>query len=158
MRVSLKRISRASPLIALLGIGLALLVWAALIRGKEGAVIFFLGSGVVLCTLGVSGLRLGKRKASATNATAIIGALIGLLIGGFVGANFGLGPVMISILNPDLPYQDFDTLFGAVGGSILGAFFLALLSGAVQTSIMRAKQAARVEDSEESLPPPSAEP
>ena len=136
--------------VALLGVGIALLAWAFSTRDKEGMLIFFFGAALLLCTFVVGGWRVGSRKTPATNSSAILGALIGLFLGGFVGARVGFGRVMISVFNPDLPEQDFGTLFGAIGGGILGAFFLALLSGILHMLIVRPEKVAPVEDSNDS--------
>ena len=133
---------------ASLGVATALLAWAFSTDAKEGMLIFLLGATLFLCTIFVGGWRLvGTRKMPTTNFSAILGALIGLFLGGFVGARFGFGRVMISVFNPDLPEQDFGTFFGAIGGSILGAFFLALLSGILHMLIFRPEKDAPVDDS-----------
>jgi hypothetical protein len=143
--------------VALLGVAIALLTWALAMRGKEGMLIFFLGADILLCTLVVGGLRFSsemfsKGKTPTTNTSAILGALIGLFIGGIVGARSDLGRVVISVFNPDLPEQDFGTSFGAIGGGILGAFFLALVSGLLRMLIVRPEKAVPVESSEDSVP------
>ena len=89
----------------------------------------------------------------ATNKSAIGGATIGLFSGAVVGAKSGFGRVMISIFNVQLAplaERDFATLLGVIGGGILGAFFLALLSGILQMLFVRPENAAPVEDSEAS--------
>ena len=141
--------------LALLCVAVALLTWAFSTRGKEGILIFFLGAAVLLCTLVVGGLRLvratlSKRDAQPTNISAILGSLVGLFLGCFIGVRLEFGRVMISIFNPDLPERDFGTLFGAIGGGLLGAFFLGLLSGILQISIVRSEKAVSVEDSKDS--------
>ena len=146
---------RQPVFLTLLCVAVVLLTWAFSTRGKEGILIFFLGAAVLLCTLVVGGLRLvgatlSKRDAQPTNISAILGSLVGLFLGGFVGVRLGFGRVMISIFNPDLPERDFGTLFGAIGGGLLGAFFLGLLSGILQMSIVRFEKAVPVEDSKDS--------
>jgi uncharacterized SAM-binding protein YcdF (DUF218 family) len=146
---------RRNIFLASSGTGIALLAWAFSTRGKEGMLIFFLGAAILLCTLVVGGVRSAMQTAGQTPTTnnfAILGALIGLFLGGFFGARIGFGRVMISVLNPDLPERDFGTLFGSIGGGILGAFFLALLCGTLQMLIVRSKRVEPVEDSQESLP------
>ncbi len=141
--------------LSLLCVAIALLAWAFSTRGKEGMLIFFFGAAILLCTFVVGGLRLvgstlSKRKTPPMNISAIqiLGSLIGLFLGGVVGARIGFGRVMISIFNPDLPERDFGTSFGAIGGGILGAFFLTLLSGILQMLIVRLEKVAPVGDSE----------
>ena len=146
---------RRPVFLALLCVAIALLAWAFSTRDKEGMLFFFLGAAILLCTLVVGGLRLvgsalSKRKTPPTNISAILGALLGLFLGGFVGARIGFGRVMISILNPDLPEQDSGTSFGAIGGGILGAFFLALLSGMLQILIIRPEKVVPIADLEDS--------
>ena len=136
--------------IALLCVASVLLLYAFSTHKKEGLLIFFLGAALLLCTLAVGGTRLVTRKTPTTNSSAILGAIIGLFLGGVVGVKIGFGRVMISIFNPDLPERDFGTSFGAIGGGILGAFFLALLSGILQMLFVRPENAAAVEDSEAS--------
>ena len=141
---------------ALIVVGYALVVWAFSTDGKEGMFIFFLGVSILLSTLAVGGLRRYRSKYSAektpkTNAFAILGALIGLSLGSALGARSGFGEVMISIFNPDLPQQDYGTVFGAVGGGILGAFLLALLSGSLLL-LRRTKKVGTVERIEASSP------
>ena len=136
--------------IAFLCVASALLAWAFSTRDKEGMLIFFLGAALLLCTLAVGGTRLVTGKTPTTNKFAISGATIGLFLGGVVGAQTGFGRVMISIFNPDFPERDIGTSFGAIGGGILGAFFLALLSGILQMLFVRPENAAPVEDSEAS--------
>ena len=97
--------------------------------------IFFLVAALLLCTVAVGGTRLVTGKTSTTNELGILGATIGLFSGGMVGEKIGFGRVMISIFNPDLPERDFVTSFGAIGGGILNAFFLALLRGISMHSI-----------------------
>jgi len=130
--------------IALLCVASVLLLWAFSTHGKEGLLIFFLGAALLLCTLAVGGARLVAGKTSTTNNFAILGAIVGLFLGGVVGVKTGFGRVMISILNPDLPERDFGTSFGAIGGGMLGAFFLALLSGILQMLFVRHENAAPV--------------
>lgn len=141
--------------LALLCVAVALLTWAFSTRGKEGILFFFLGMAILLCTLVVGGLRLvlatlSKRDAQPTNISAILGSLVGLFLGCFIGVRLEFGRVMISIFNPDLPERDFGTLFGAIGGGLLGAFFLGLLSGILQILIVRSEKAVSVEDSKDS--------
>lgn len=60
---------------------------------------------------------------------------------------------MISIFNVQLAplaERDFAALLGVIGGGILGAFFLALLSGILQMLCLQPENAAAVEDSEAS--------
>ena len=119
--------------------------------------IFLLGAAILIGTLVVGGMRLAastvfKRKHPTKNTAAIFAAILGLFLGGFVGAQIGFGRVMISIFNPDLPEQDFSALFGAVGGGLLGAFFFALLSGTLQSLVVRPNNATQPEDCRESLP------
>ena len=141
--------------LTLLCVAIALLMWAFSTRGKEGILFFFLGMAILLCTLVVGGLRLvratlSKRDAQPTNISAILGSLVGLFLGCFIGVRLEFGRVMISIFNPDLPERDFGTLFGAIGGGLLGAFFLGLLSGILQMSIVRSAKAVPVADSKDS--------
>jgi hypothetical protein len=136
--------------IALLCVASVLLLRAFSTREKEGELFFFLGAALLLCTLAVGGTRLVTRKTPTTNSSAILGAIIGLFLGGVVGVKTGFGRVMISVFNPDLPERDFGTSFGAIGGGILGAFFLALLSGILQMLFVRPDNAAAVEDSKAS--------
>jgi hypothetical protein len=136
--------------VSFLCVASALLAWAFSTHGKEGMLIFFLGAALLLCTLAVGGTRLVTGKTSTTNKFGILGATIGLFSGAVVGVKIGFGRVMISIFNPDLPERDFVTSFGAIGGGILGAFFLALLSGILQMLFVRPEKAAPVEDSEAS--------
>ena len=141
--------------LTLLCVAIALLAWAFSTSGKEGILIFFLGAAILLCTLVVGGLRLvratlSKRDAQPTNISAILGSLVGLFLGCFIGVRLEFGRVMISIFNPDLPERDFGTLFGAIGGGLLGAFFLGLLSGILQILIVRSEKAVSVEDSKDS--------
>ncbi len=119
-----------------------LLPWVFFTSDKAGMSIFFLGMTINLGTLAVSGLRLVglmfvKRPTPPTNTSAMLGSLMGLFLGGVVGATSGLGPVMISFFNPDLPEQDFGKLFGAIGGGILGSCFFALLFGILRIRIVR---------------------
>ena len=139
----------------LLCVAIALLTWAFSTRAKEGILMVFLGAAILLCTLVVGGLRhagatLSKRNTPPTNISAILGALVGLFLGGFVGARLEFGRVMISIFNSDLSERDFGTSFGTIGGGLLGAFFLGLLSGRLQMSIVGSAKAVPVEDSKDS--------
>jgi len=131
---------------------MSLLTWAFTTRGKEGIPIFFIGAAILLCTLVVGGLRLVGATLSSSNTppaniSAILGAIVGLFLGGFVGAKLEFGRVMINIFNSDLPERDFGTSFGAIGGGLLGAFLLGLLSGTLQISIVRSEKSVPVEDS-----------
>ena len=136
--------------IALLCVASVLLLRAFSTHEKEGELFFFLGAALLLCTLAVGGTRLVTRKTPTTNSSAILGAIMGLFLGGVVGVKTGFGRVMISVFNPDLPERDFGTSFGAIGGGILGAFFLALMSRILQMLFVRTENAAAVEDSEAS--------
>jgi len=135
----------------LLCVASALLAWAFSTNDAKPVLRFFLGAALLLSTLAVGGIRLvtGNRS-PATNKSAIGAATIGLFSGAVVGAKSGFGRVMISIFNPDLLERNFGTLFGGIGGGILGAFFLALLSGILQMLFVRPENAAAVEDSEAS--------
>ena len=136
-------------------VAIALLTWAFSNNGKEGVLGFILGAAILLSMLAIGGMRvvgsaLHKRKTSATNNSAILGALLGVFLGGGIGARSGFGLVMFSIFNPDLPERDFGTGFGAIGGGLLGAFFLASLFGILQISIVRPEKVVPVADSRDS--------
>ncbi len=123
--------------LSLLTVSAALLVWAFSTNGKEGLLLFFIGATLLLSTLAVGSVRHRgsankETYAPRTNIPAIAGAVLGLLLGGFAGAFSGFGKKMIAVFNPDLPHQDFEIPFGAMGGGILGAFLIALLGGMLQ--------------------------
>lgn len=116
---------------ALIIISIILLNEAFSTRGKEGMFFAFLGAAILLCTLAIGGLRMTRsgpssQAAHATNFSALAGAFTGLIFGGFFGAFSGFGRIVIAILNPELPERDFGRSFGATGGGLLGAFFLAI--------------------------------
>ena len=78
---------RRPVFLTLLCVAIALLTWAFSTSGKEGVLIFILGAAILLSMLAVCGLRLvgsahHKRKTSATNNSAILGALLGVFLGG----------------------------------------------------------------------------
>ena len=146
---------RRPVFLTLLCVAIALLTWAFSTSGKEGVLIFILGTAILLSMLAVGGLRLvgsahHKRKTSATNNSAILGAMLGLFLGAVIGERSGFGLVMFSIFHPDLPERDFGTELGAIGGGLLGAFFLASLCGILQILIVRPEKVVTVADSKDS--------
>ena len=137
--------------LSLLTVAAALLVWAFSTNGKEGLLLFFIGATLLLSTLAVGSVRhcSSVNKANhtpRTNIPAIAGAVLGLLLGGLVGAFSGFGKKMIAVFNPDLPHQDFEISFGAIGGGILGAFLIALLGGILQKPSVEDKNSTPDED------------
>lgn len=129
---------------ALIIISIVLLIEAFSTRGKEGVFFFFLGAATLLCTLTIGGLRVNRSRSSSQAAhapdfSALAGAFAGLMLGGVAGAFSGFGRIVIAIFNPDLPEQDFGESFGAIGGGLLGAFFLAIAGGVLRQWLRRSQ-------------------
>ena len=126
-----------------LGVLLGVLLGIAFGKGDPRAPLFVGAVGALLGFVGffaVSAVhRAWKIDASKTNYLAIVGALLGALCGGVIGALSGLGRLMISVFNPDLPERDFGAFFGAIGGVVLGALFGACLVSAIAPLLRRRK-------------------
>ena len=98
--------------------------------------IFLLGTAILLGGLAVYGLRrsgITTKSGSSpwTMILLIVVTVVGMVLGMIVGANSGFGKLLISWFNPGLPEEGFKTLFGGIGGGLLGAFFSALAAGLV---------------------------
>jgi hypothetical protein len=78
----------------------------------------------------------GKRN----DSWITFGLLLGIAAGMVVGAKTTLGEWMIDHFNPSLPYQDFRTTFGVIGGCLIGAWFGALFGG-IASGIFKRKMA-----------------
>jgi hypothetical protein len=105
---------------------------APLIVGAVGGFLGLVGFSAVSAVH-----RAWKIDASKTDYFAILGALLGAICGGVTGALSGIGRLMLSIFNPDLPERDWGAFFGAVGGILLGAFFGACLVSAIAPLLSR---------------------
>ena len=129
--------SWTSPFFCWIGFGVVLgaLLGIAFGKGDVRAPLLLGTIGGVLGLFGALIVAAGFRRASKNRPLSIVPAFVGQRMGagcgGFLGVRGGLGRLMISWLNPDLPARDFEAIFGAIGGVFLGACFGACLSAAL---------------------------
>ncbi|MCH2202237.1 MAG: hypothetical protein MK102_09715 [Fuerstiella sp.] len=125
------------------GVLLGSLLGMAFGKGDPRAPLFVGAVGALLGLVGFMAVsathKAWKIDASKTNNLAILGALLGAICGGVIGALSSFGRLMISIFNPSLPERDFQTLFGAIGGTFLGALFGACFVSAIAPFFRRRK-------------------
>ena len=124
------QLMKQTPFFVSISVGAILVFLGCSMRDKEGLFVFFSGSAILLCTLAVFGIRAAgpKTNSVSTNWSALVGAIVGMCLGAYVGPLTGLGILMIAFFNPQLPERDFNSVFGAMGGSILGALLLGTFS------------------------------
>lgn len=114
------------------------LLGVAVGKGDPRAPAFLAGLGIALGALGslVANLFRNTRagQISGSNRYVITGLVIGMAAGAAGGGASSLGKMMIAVLNPTLPLQDFQLAFGVIGGSLLGAALGTVLGALVQRS------------------------
>lgn len=93
--------------------------------GVDWGATFALGLiGACLGAIGAWIIRLARpRTRSTANLPALAGAVVCALGGIPIGVISGLGRPMLAVFNPDLPRQDFEGVFGGLGGVFVGAVF-----------------------------------